>query len=165
MITDLLWNAPLGLQVTKGNPLPDRRWEYIKLPGEQMVARNGAYELRITEELWEAAYFDQVQLLYIDHPQETEVYSNEKVGPGSIAEPKLWQVAKPVELTAIQDQNKRDWTKELQSLDKKYAVPFERFICQGNVEPYFLQLDLSSIPEENTKQLYLTVGSILPIPL
>ncbi len=28
MITDLLWNAPLGLQVARGQPLPDRRWEY-----------------------------------------------------------------------------------------------------------------------------------------
>lgn len=161
LITDLLWNAPLGLQFTKGKPLPDRRWEYIKLPGEFMQPINGRYELRVTEELWEAAYFDQTELFYFDHPIETDVYSNEKVGPASMAEPSLWQVAKPIEIARITDQRGRDWTKELGQRDNLFAVPFTEFRCQGNVEPHWLQLDLNSISDIESKQLYLT-GWIYP---
>ncbi len=62
MITDLLWNAPLGLQLARGQTLPDRRWENLLLPGKFVQPRDGAIELRVTEELWEVAYFDHVQL-------------------------------------------------------------------------------------------------------
>ncbi len=35
----------------------------------------------MTEELWEAGYFDKVQLIAVDHPADVEIYTNEKVGP------------------------------------------------------------------------------------
>ena len=60
---------------------PARGWEYLKIPGEKLVARDGEYRLQITEELWEAAYFDRVALIAVDHPADVAVYSNEKVGP------------------------------------------------------------------------------------
>jgi hypothetical protein len=35
--------------------------EYIQIPGEQMVERDGNYEIRIAEELREVSYLDRVQ--------------------------------------------------------------------------------------------------------
>ena len=85
-VTDLLWASPLGLQAADGVLVPWREWEYIKVPGEKLRPKNGEYVLQLTEELWEAAYFDEVKLIAIDHPADVDVYSNEKVGPPEIAQ-------------------------------------------------------------------------------
>ena len=41
-------------------------------------AVNGRYEVRITEELREVSYLDQVKLIAVDHPAATEIFTNEK---------------------------------------------------------------------------------------
>src|SRR4029077_887561 len=79
--TDCLWGAPIGLQLADGVLAPSRSWEDLRIDGEKLREDDGIYRLQITEELWEAAYFDQVQLIAVDHPSDVEVYSNEKVGP------------------------------------------------------------------------------------
>ncbi|MFN7733709.1 MAG: FG-GAP repeat domain-containing protein [Pirellula sp.] len=155
MITDLLWNAPLGLQVAKGRVLPDRRWEYLMLPRQFMQPLQNAYEIRITEELWETAYFDHVALLAIDHPAEVEILSNEKVGPASIAEPKLWQFRESFPAKSVIDSKGRDWTAALQQEDGQYAIPFERFYKQGLVEDAWLEFDFGAIDSTRPAQLIL----------
>ena len=60
--SDCLWAAPLGLQTAEGGVAPTRDWEYLRIPGEQLAPNDGSYWIQLTEELWEAAYFDKVQL-------------------------------------------------------------------------------------------------------
>ena len=83
--TDCLWAAPIGLQVAEGKMAPSRAWEYLLIPGDRLKEHSGTYDLQITEELWEAGYFDRVQLIAVDHPADFDIYSNEKVGPPTIA--------------------------------------------------------------------------------
>jgi hypothetical protein len=45
---------------------------------QRLVARNGHYEIRLTEELSEVAYIDQVKLLAVDHPTGQSIWLNEK---------------------------------------------------------------------------------------
>jgi hypothetical protein len=161
LVTDLLWNAPLGLQVAKGKVLPDRRWEYLSLPKELMQPKDGFYELRITEELWESAYFDHVALLAIDHPAQTQWYSNEKVGPGSIAQPSIWGYTQTFEALEVKDSRGNNWSNEVQRLDGVYAIPFEKQLKQGLVEPCYLEIDFGAIDTSKSAQLILT-GWIYP---
>ncbi len=161
LATDLLWNAPLGLQVAKGKVLGDRRWEYLSLPREFMKPKDGVYELRITEELWETAYFDHVALLAIDHPPAFEWFSNEKVGPGSIAQPSLWGYASTVNVLWAKDSRGNDWSNEVKMPDGVYAIPFEKQYKQGLVEPSYLEIDFGKIDTTKPSQLILT-GWIYP---
>lgn len=161
LATDLLWNAPLGLQVAKGKVLPDRRWEYLSIPRALMKPREGFYELRITEELWETAYFDHVALLAIDHPETSQWYSNEKVGPGSIAQPTIWGFESTVQPVSVKDSRGNDWSHEVLEHDGKYAIPFERQFKQGLVEPSYLEIDFGKIDTTQASQLILT-GWIYP---
>lgn len=161
LVTDLLWNAPLGLQYAKGKPLPDRRWEHLLLDGKAIQPTEDFYELRVTEELWESAYFDHVALSYVDHPSDIEVHSNEKVGPPSIAQPGLWFAHKPSPLIRATDKYGRDWTKVLQARDRQFALPFDKRICQGLVEEHWLELDFGTLDTTKPLQLYLT-GWIYP---
>jgi hypothetical protein len=159
--TDLLWAAPLGLQFADGVLSPSRPWEYILVPGEACQPRDGRYVLQITEELWEAAYFDQVELIAVDHPADVEVFSNEKVGPPDIAAMKAHTVRQRRHPIAARDQHGRDVLDEVRDIDGVYLKAFDRELRQGLTEPHWVELDLGRL--ENPKQitLFLT-GWIYP---
>lgn len=140
MITDLLWNAPLGLQLARGKALPDRRWENLLLPGKLVQPRDGTIELRVTEELWEVAYFDHVQLTAVDHPSQVDVWTNEKVGPPNLAEPRLYTASQPVWPTAARDGYNRDVLERLRNRDGQFVQAFQQQICQGLCEPHWIEL-------------------------
>ncbi|MBM3963684.1 MAG: VCBS repeat-containing protein [Planctomycetes bacterium] len=161
LITDLLWNAPLGLQIAKGKVLPDRRWEYLLVDGKLMQPYDHAYELRITEELWESAYFDHVALLQVDHPADIEVVSNEKVGPPSIAQPSLWIYSETFPPKSVIDHHGQNWLGSVLEQDGKVAIPFRKRFKQGLVEPSTLEIDFGSIDTKQSAQLILT-GWIYP---
>ncbi len=161
LVTDCLWNAPLGLQSALGQTIPDRRWEYLLVPGRYVQPYEGAYELRITEELWETAYFDHVALFAVDHPVDTSVYSNEKVGPAELARPGIWSVTAPMLPKTAIDHHGRSWLKELQQTDGEYAIPFVKLQNQGVAEPSWIELDFGTIDLSKRAQLVLT-GWIQP---
>lgn len=156
MVTDLLWNAPLGLQYAKGKPLPDRRWEYLLLPRDMLLARDGSYELRVTEELWEAAYFDHIALLAYDHPAGEHIASNEKVGPPKIAKPGVWKYASSTLSPSVRDNYDRDWTTQVSAIDGQYALPWMHYICQGLVDEHYVEIALPDEVNRDRLQLMLT---------
>jgi hypothetical protein len=158
--TDLLWNSPLGLQLAEGVLAQPRPWEYLKVPGEQLVAQEGHYVLQLTEELWEAAYFDQVRLIAIDHPAEAAIYSNEKVGPAEISQYKVHTVRKPLPLRYAKNNHGRDLTLEIASQDGVYARVHDQKLRQGVTEETYLELDLGDVQGKQV-MLFLT-GWIYP---
>lgn len=159
--TDLLWAAPLGLQFAEGVLAPDRPWEYLLVPGAALVERDGRYDLRVTEELWEAAYFDQIELLAIDHPADVEVFSNEKVGPPDIAKFQIHTVRERRIPAAARDQQGRDVLDQITSADGVFLKAFDEQHRQGLTEPHFLELDLGKLERPEQITLFLT-GWIYP---
>lgn len=159
--TDLLWSAPLGLQLAEGVLAPSRSWEYLRIPGEMLKARDGKYELRIAEELWEAAYFDQVKLIAVDHPADVEVYSNEKVGPAEIAEFKVHAVRAPLRPVAARDQRGRDILDRIYQRDGIYVKAFDRQLAFGLAENHFVEFDFGDLKDPRQMTLFLT-GWIFP---
>ncbi len=155
LITDLLWNAPLGLQFSRGEVLPDRRWEYLLLPSEWMQPKDGKYELRVTEELWEVAYFDHIELTAVDHPANVDVYSNEKVGPPSIAAPTIFTAQQKNFPRAAVDSHGRDCLAKLASIDRDFVQAFDELICQGLAEPHFIELDFGTLDPSKPWRLFL----------
>ncbi|MFO0428816.1 MAG: FG-GAP-like repeat-containing protein [Planctomyces sp.] len=159
--TDLLWSAPLGLQFAEGVYAAPRAWEYLRLPGDRLAAVNGEYHLMVTEELWEAAYFDQIELLAVDHPVDTEIYTNEKVGPAVLAEHRIHTVTNPRLPVAAHDQNGRDILERLKEADGRYVKAFDQRIRQGLTEPHFIELALGALQNPEKITLFLT-GWIFP---
>lgn len=152
-VTDLLWNAPIGLPIAEGEYIPPREWEYLHLSSEQLKPNDGYYTLQVTEELWEAAYFDEIELIAVDYPEGVEIVSNEKVGPPSVAEYKLHTVSeRRVPIRAV-NHTGRDLLPEVLNEDGVYAQPFERRIKQGLVDQHYVELDLGDL--ENPRQITL----------
>jgi tetratricopeptide (TPR) repeat protein len=77
-ITDVLGVAPLGASSGDGQFFPVDHDEYVSIPGEMLKERDGAYEVRVTEELREVSYLDQIKLQAVDHPAGTDIVTNEK---------------------------------------------------------------------------------------
>ena len=46
---------------------------------DQLLPRDGYYDLRLTDEYWETYYIDHYSLLAVDHPQDSHVYVDERV--------------------------------------------------------------------------------------
>lgn len=153
--TDCLWAAPVGLQVAEGVLAPTRPWEYLKIPGENLKPRDGFYEIQLTEELWEIAYFDYVKLIAIDHPEEIDVYSNEKVGPPSIAEYRVHTAADPRPIRRAVDQRGRDVTQTLRDADDRFVKAFDRQIYQGLTPEHYVELDLGELSSPEKIKLFL----------
>lgn len=159
--TDCLWAAPIGLQLAEGVLAPAREWEYLKIDGDRMRETNGEYRVMLTEELWEATYFDQVRLLAIDHPADVEFFSNEKVGPPSISEFRLHPVRKRHTPAAAHDHRGRDVLPKIAKRDDKFLRAFDKIIQQGLTEEHFIELDLGDLGDAKNLTLFLT-GWIFP---
>ncbi|HEX9109111.1 MAG TPA: CRTAC1 family protein, partial [Longimicrobiales bacterium] len=83
-VTDFIWRTALGLRLNtlgaSGRPVtavmhaPD--WVHIR--GDQLAPRDGFYDISVTAELWESHFFDQIELMTVDHPLGTEALVDER---------------------------------------------------------------------------------------
>ena len=162
--TDLCWAAPVGLQLAEGVFAPTRAWEHVLLPGDSLKPRADRYELRVTCELWEADYFDRLELTCVDHPPGTHVFTNEKVGPPDLTEPHLY-AARTLHAPAAARvrSGEGDWRDVLNTVaerDEDFLKPFAAKITQGYTEPWELELDLAGAPREGA--VLLLTGWVFP---
>ena len=85
-VTDFLWRSPLGLRINAQDTAGVAQTEdWVKVRGDQLAARNGSYDVRITAELWETHFIDQVSLMAVDHPRDLDVFC----GRGRFAKSRL----------------------------------------------------------------------------
>ena len=160
-LTDCLWAAPIGLQFAEGVLASPREWEYLLIPGDRLKPRNGRYVIQLTEELWEAAYFDEVKLIAIDHPADTQIFSNEKVGPASIAEFKIHTVSNAKIPKSVEASNGVDVAPGLAARDRNFVKAFDQRIKQGLTPMHHIDLDLGEIQNGDRVTLFLT-GWVMP---
>ena len=91
----MLGVAPLGASDGEGTYFPVDHDEYVTIPGAALAAVNGQYEIRVTEELSEVSYLDQIKLYAVDHPAATEIFTNEKFKGPPYPEYRLYGVDAP----------------------------------------------------------------------
>jgi hypothetical protein len=159
-ITDVLGGTPLGLPMAPGILVPPDHDEFVLLRADQLVAKEGSYELQITEELREVTYLDQVRLDVIDHPPETEAHPNERFCFPPFPEERLHVFATPLSPVDATDDQGTTWTVELEQADGHLAAPYRSLGGQflGLSEPHSLQVsfDPAQIPEQGSLRLALT---------
>ncbi|MCA9082098.1 MAG: hypothetical protein KDA58_16165, partial [Planctomycetaceae bacterium] len=121
---------------------------------------------QITEELREAAYFDEVRLYAVDHPADVEVFTNEKVGPPSIAEPMLHTARQLRSPVAAINQHGRDLLPEIAERDDRFARPYDQRVAHGLTEPTSIELtlDLADLPANATPNIKLFMTGWLYAP-
>jgi VCBS repeat protein/ASPIC/UnbV protein len=141
-VTDFLWRSPLGLRInaqdTAGVLMTE---DWVMLRGDQLVPRDGVYDLRITAELWETHFFDHVALLVVDHPTGTDVFVDERfaVPPPTLA---VHLTAPPRSVARAWDDQGQDVTETVRARDGRYLDTFGRGTYQGVTRDHYVDLDL-----------------------
>ena len=166
-VTDLLWRSPLGMTTSIGSIAPFETKDYVKIPGLMMKPKGGVYSLQLTEELWETAYFDAVELIAVDHPKGTEIFVDERLTLPPTPKFKIYTAETIRHPRTAYDHRGNDVSDALTKTDYHYAVEHEPGKYQGVVEPHFIVLDLGDVWDGTPTQdaptitLFLT-GWIFP---
>ena len=142
-VTDFIGGGEMGYwegPVERNRPDP---LEYVRISADQLRAKDGRFEIRVTNELEETLFADRFQLLAIAHPRDIDVYPNE----GMTESPKpyrLFAVAGARVPHAVDDGG-RDVTERIARIDRRYPDSFalERF--RGYAAPHTLTLDLAPV--------------------
>jgi hypothetical protein len=132
--------APLGASDGDGSYFPVDHVEYVQIPGAALTQLDGSYELRVTEELSEVSYLDQIQLYAVDHPAGTEIFTNEKFKGPPYPEFRLFGVERRIYPQAARDEQGRDVLPRIISKDQHYPDRFRRSET-GVADLHTLELD------------------------
>ncbi len=146
-VTDVLGVAPLGAAAGDGTYFASDHDEHVQLPAS-LRARDGHFEVRLTEELSEAAYIDQISLLAVDHALDEDLYTSEKWKAPPFEDLKLYGVRQYLPLHKALDQNGADVTPRLAARDLTYPDGFRRSMS-GIAERHTLSLDFSGAPQDS----------------
>jgi len=156
-ITDVLGVAPLGASSGDGTYFAVDHDEFVQIPGSSLALDGGKYKLRITEELNEVTYLDQVRLLALDHPAGIEIFTNEKWKGPPYPEFRLFGVRKRLYPRAARDDRGRDVLSALLQRDRVYVDGFRRDVA-GVAEPHALELDFGPDAARSNKAVLVLNG-------
>ncbi|MGI9055296.1 MAG: CRTAC1 family protein, partial [Pyrinomonadaceae bacterium] len=136
------WSPALGLKINAQDTygiLQTEEW--FKIPGESLKAKDGFYELRITGEYWESFYLDNYKLLAVDHPENTEIFTDERF---AIPLPplKVFTTEKTRAFASVKNDKGEDVSAIVEKLDEKYLDGFERGKFQGVAKDHFVEFEL-----------------------
>jgi hypothetical protein len=155
LITDVLGVAPLGASAGDGTYFPVDHDEYVQIPGEALMPVDGRYEVRITEELREVSYLDQVRLFAVDHPADVEIFTNDKFKSPPFPEFRLFGVREKIRPVRARDHKGRDVRERLLARDRTYPDGFRRNAA-GIAELHSLELDFGDAAPDGRAILVLS---------
>jgi len=166
LVKDMMWRSALGMPLgimggETAYAFPDASQEYLKIPGEALKANDGKFTLQITEELWETAYFDQVKLLAIDHPDSVDIFVDERFVPPPFPPLCIYQVAQKHLPKSATDENGNDLLPKLREKDEIYVANFRPAKYQGITAIHDLILDLGAFARADSVVLFLS-GWLFP---
>jgi tetratricopeptide (TPR) repeat protein len=152
-VADVLGVAPLGARDGDGSYFPVAHEEYVQIPASALRRQNGRYQIRVTEELSEVSYLDQIQLYAVDHPRDTEIYTNEKFKSPPYPEFRLYSVKHRVYPRSARNGN-ADVLSQVITKDQHYPDQFQRSET-GVAELHTLDLDFGDAAPSGKANLLL----------
>ena len=165
-LKDMLWRSALGMPVaihgkdtTFAYHQPSK--EYLLIPGDKLQPRNGLYSIKISEELWEAVYFDKAALMAVDHPDSVDAYVDERFVAPPYPGKKIYLVADKNLPVSATDGEGNDVLPKLEEYDFQYVSNFSLGKFQGVTKEHDLILDLGKKAQSNSLLLYMR-GWIFP---
>lgn len=136
------WGSALGLRVNDMGTMDVLQTEeWFKIDGDQLVPKDGYYDLRITAELWETYYYDHLELIVVDHPAGTDVFVDERfaIPPVPLA---VRTVAEPRPFLHAWDDLGHDVSDIVHDRDGRYLDTFGRGEYQGITRDHYVEVEL-----------------------
>jgi hypothetical protein len=145
LINEILGIGPLGAPIAPGVYHQPDSTELTKIEADQLVLRDGFFNLRLTEELREIMFADQLTLRVIDHPADLEVVPNEMFTAPPFPEDTFFAVAGARPPRAARDDQGRDVTDLISHRDGRWPVFGLVHQYDGLAEEHGLLLDLGDL--------------------
>ena len=156
------WGSAIGLRINSiGAARVEATEEWYKIGRDELVAQDGFYDLRVTGELWETYYYDSLRLMAVDHPEGTEIFTDERFAVPAV-KLAVTAVGKPQPIAQAVDDNGQDVTETLRSLDGKYLDTFGRGQYQGVTRDHYVQVDLGDKAPSNGPLWLIAKGWLHP---
>lgn len=165
-IKDMLWRSALGMPLAINGKdttysFSDASKEYLLVPGDKLKPKDGKYSIKITEELWEAVYFDKAGLVAVDHPDSVDTYVDERFVAPPFPGKTVYQAGKKYLPVSAVDEKGNNELPKISSYDFQYASSFSLSKFQGLAEDHDLILDLGNKAKSDSVRLFLR-GWIFP---
>jgi tetratricopeptide (TPR) repeat protein len=154
------WGSAIGLRInTLGSAKIAATGEWYKIRRDQLVPHDGYYDVRITAELWEVYYYDRIALMTVDHPAGTEIYVDERfvIPPAKLG---FTTVATPHKIARATDDNGKDVTDIVSTLDGRALDSFGRGQYQGITRDHYIEIDLGDDAPKSGPLYLIAQGSI-----
>lgn len=156
-ITDVLGVAPLGAAAGGGEVFPVDHDEVIQISGQSLVAKDGAYEIRITEELREIAFLDEIRLIAVDHPSDVDIFTNDKFKSPPFPEFRLFGASERLYPVRAWDHRGEDVLRKLTAQDQTYPDGYAR-TYSGVAEMHTLELDFGQEAAVDNEAVMILAG-------
>ena len=165
-VKDLMWRSALGMPLgimggSTAYAFPNASREWLKVSGQTLKAEEGVYHLRITEELWETAYFDELKMVAVDHPDSIDIFVNEKFVPPPFPGLEIYDVPGTLSPTSARDEAGNDLLPMIREKDDVYAANLLPVVYQGLTRMHDLILDPGPAARQDTLFLFLN-GWLFP---
>jgi hypothetical protein len=147
--TDFLGGSAYGSLVAPGvYNYPDTD-EYVKLKRDTLVLKDGKLAIAMNNQLEEVILFDKVELVVVDHPENYDVFPDEKLLPGPPYQGfNLFTSADArIPISAV-DGNGRDILEEIRAIDRTYPEVSDALPFKGYTDVHQITLDLGDISGE-----------------
>lgn len=155
-VTDILDTTPIGVSLVPGEPFVPNHREAVRISGRQLVPKGDLLSLRVTQELEEITYLDQLRLYAVDHPAGMAIAPNDRFS-GPPFSPFGIHAVSPVPPVSARDGAGRDVAQALRDVDRVYAYDCPPIAPQypGITTPHALILDPGQLPEDGRVTLFL----------
>lgn len=154
------WGSAIGLRInTLGSAKIAATGEWYKIRRDQLVPRDGYYDIRITAELWEVYYYDYVGLMAVDHPEGTEIFVDERfvIPPAKLG---FTTVGTPRKIARAIDDNGQDVTDVVAALDNRALNNFGPGQYQGLTRDHYVEVELGDDAPKSGPLYLIAHGSI-----
>jgi len=149
-INDMVGSGATDLPLSREQLNPVNPHEIIGVgPAADFPLVDGSYQVSITSELREAAYYDEAALIVVDHPPGTELASSDRLRPPPFPPSEVLLLADGPELRSAVGSDGLDRTAALAALDGMHAPPGEILPppLRGVCRPLVLELDFGPLGE------------------
>ena len=157
-ITDFLGGGEMGDWQSAGVYNTPNPGEFVRVTSDQLKPKNGKYEIRVTNELEEVLFLDNLKLVAVEHDADAEVYPNEGLGIPTRGQRILYTTKNehaPLSATAT---NGANVLPKIEKLDRVFYDNFKSLPIRGYAETHDLTLKLDDKKGYNGRTLLLLTG-------
>ncbi len=157
-ITDFLGGGEMGNWAAAGVYHQPDSDEFVRITSDQLKERNGRYEIRVTNELEEVLFLDNVKLVAVEHAANTNVYPNEGLGIPTFGKRMLYPTENAKPPLSATGTDGKTISPKIQKLDRNFYDGFKSLPIRGYAEPHELTLNLDNRKNFSGRTLLLLTG-------